>query len=191
MRPTRLIGHLLLWTGFLYGVFVVVRRTEVVGDPWSTINWPAYGAALLIAAGGVVQLRLTSKPLDDGGITYAQNVDQLARLLERIRARIGQWQQRASELDVYEVHRRIDQELSDDLAAFADLRASLIDAFGLDHYAGIMTEFALAERTINRMWSASADGYIDEVRACLERAVAHLESAQVRLDTARAAQQTP
>ena len=50
-----------------------------------------------------------------------------------------------------------------------------------------MTKFALAERTINRMSSASADGYVDEVDACLQRGVAHLELARGHLDAAQAA----
>ena len=185
MNASRLLGHVLLWIGFLCGAFIAVRRTEVADDPWSTISWPAYGAALAVAVAGVVQLRLTKKPADDGGATQTQNVDQLAVLLQRIHRQIGEWHHNADQLDVYRMHHDIDAKLSDDLAAFADLRESLIDAFGLEHYVHIMTEFALAERTINRMWSASADGYIDEVNACLTRASAHLEAAMERLDAAR------
>jgi hypothetical protein len=34
----------------------------------------------------------------------------------------------------------------------------------------VMSAFAAGERYINRVWSASTDGYIDEVRSYLERA---------------------
>jgi hypothetical protein len=98
----------------------------------------------------------------------------MAAILPRLRARLQLWQTDVGRLPVHEVHRRIDERLSDDLARFAELRESLIDAFGLADLAAVMTEFALAERTINRIWSASADGYIDEVDTRLERAVAHL-----------------
>jgi len=101
-----------------------------------------------------------------------------------LRARLQLWQTDVGRLPVHEVHRRIDERLSDDLARFAELRESLIDAFGLADLAAVMTEFALAERTINRIWSASADGYVDEVDACLQRAAAHLDLAIGRLDTA-------
>ena len=33
-----------------------------------------------------------------------------------------------------------------------------------------MTRFAAGERYLNRVWSASADGYIDEVNEYLEKA---------------------
>ena len=59
MNRIRLWGHLLLWTGFLAGAFVSVRRTEVPESPWSTISWPAYAVALFIATAGVVVLRNT------------------------------------------------------------------------------------------------------------------------------------
>jgi hypothetical protein len=76
----------------------------------------------------------------------------------------------------------------DDLGRFAELREVLVSEFGLDHYAKIMTEFALAERTINRVWSASADGYVDEVRTSLARAGSHVSAARQRLDEAIEAQ---
>jgi hypothetical protein len=40
----------------------------------------------------------------------------------------------------------------------------------LQRYADVMSRFATAERLINRSWSASVDGYVDEVWSCTERA---------------------
>jgi hypothetical protein len=187
MNAARLIGHVLLWIGFLGGAFVAVRSTEVDDNPWTTISWPAYGVAIAVAVAGVVQLRLTKNRLREATEDHAANVDELAAVLGRVRKRLAEWQTDDNQLDVYAVHHRIEEHLADDLATFADRRESLIDAFGLEHYANIMTEFALAERTINRMWSASADGYIDEVNACLTRAIEHLDAATSLLKTARAA----
>jgi len=34
----------------------------------------------------------------------------------------------------------------------------------------VMSSFAAGERYLNRVWSASADGYIDEVNAYLDKA---------------------
>jgi hypothetical protein len=41
--------------------------------------------------------------------------------------------------------------------------------FGLQSYADVMSAFAARERYINRVWSASTDGYVDEVRNYLDR----------------------
>ena len=46
----------------------------------------------------------------------------------------------------------------------------MIHVFGMQNYADVMSHFAAGERYINRVWSASTDGYVDEVRTYLERA---------------------
>ncbi len=187
MNVPRLCGHVLLWIGFLDGALVTVRSTEVPGDPWATIAWFEYAVALAVALAGVMILRTTKRSLRAGNGKHAGNVAEMKAALERLRDWLGTWQTDAGRMPVHEVHRAIDEHLTDDFALFADLRESLIDAFGLSGFAAVMTEFALAERTVNRIWSASADGYIDEVDACLPRAVAHLDHAIQRLDAALAA----
>lgn len=184
MNLTRICGHILLWTGFLVGAFVSVRSVEVPDAPWSTISWPAYVAALLAAIVGVVILRTTKRPVVVDSKGEAGAIDELSAILARLHATVEQWDKTSAKIPVYDVHGMIDEELADDLGRFADFREALIPEFGLDHYARIMTEFALAERTINRIWSASADGYVDEVQACLTRAVSHLSAARRRMDEA-------
>lgn len=185
MNVPRIIGHFLLWSGFLSGALLAVLRTEVPGRPWSTISWPAYGVALGIAVAGVVLLRSTKRTARLGSERHADDVEQLDAALNRLHKQLRLWQMGKEKPPVHDVHGQIDELLAPDLASFAELRESLIDAFGLQEYAGIMTHFALAERTINRMWSASADGYIDEVDVCLDRAIVHLENAIERLNEAR------
>jgi len=183
MNLPRWCGHVLLWIGFLGGALLAVRSSEISARPWSTISWPSYLLALAVAVAGVVVLRSTRRAARAASEQHAGDVAEMAAILPRLRAQLQHWQTADGRLPVHEVHRRIDERLSDDLARFAELRESLIDAFGLADFAAIMTEFALAERTINRIWSASADGYVDEVDACLQRAVAHLDLAIGRLNT--------
>lgn len=82
------------------------------------------------------------------------------------------------ELDVYDVHRRIDELVPDHLTRFVEARSSIANAFGLQGYADVMSHFAAGERYLNRVWSASADGYIDEVRGYLGRAEAQFVEAR-------------
>ena len=184
MNITRIAGHMLLWIGFLVGVFVTVRRVEKPAAPWSTIHWPAYGTALSVAVIGVIILRMTKRPVSVALDIQTGAIDELAAILTRLHSTVQRWSRTADQIPVYDFHDMIDEELADDLGRFAELRETLIPEFGLDYYAKIMTEFALAERTINRTWSASADGYVDEVRACLSRAAAHLSAARRRLEEA-------
>lgn len=51
--------------------------------------------------------------------------------------------------------------------------------FGLQNYADVMSAFAAGERYINRVWSASTDGYVDEVCAYLERATQQFREVRV------------
>jgi hypothetical protein len=76
---------------------------------------------------------------------------------------------------------RIDLKLRDDLRRFADARESMVHLFGLQSYADIMSSFAAGERYINRVWSASADGYDEEAETYLEKAAVQFEEAKQQL----------
>ena len=60
--------------------------------------------------------------------------------------------------------------MREDLANFAEARESIIHRYGSRSYAEIMSSFAAGERYINRVWSASTDGYVDEVGLYLGKA---------------------
>ncbi len=47
----------------------------------------------------------------------------------------------------------------------------MVPVFGMQNYADVMSNFAAGERYINRVWSASTDGYVDEVNLYLGRAL--------------------
>lgn len=51
--------------------------------------------------------------------------------------------------------------------------------FGLQNYADVMSAFAAGERYVNRVWSASTDGYVDEVRTYLIRATDQFRDARI------------
>ena len=80
----------------------------------------------------------------------------------------------------------IDDKLRNDLRRFADARESMVHLFGLQAYADIMSSFAAAERYLNRVWSASVDGYIDECHAYIGHSRAQFEAAEAKLSSLRA-----
>ena len=57
----------------------------------------------------------------------------------------------------------------------------MVHLFGLQTYADIMSSFAAGERYINRVWSASADGYDGEAATYLEKAATQFADAQQQL----------
>ena len=48
-------------------------------------------------------------------------------------------------------------------------------------FADVMNDFAVGERYLNRVWSASIDGYIDEVQEYLGRSKEQFISAQTKV----------
>jgi hypothetical protein len=56
-----------------------------------------------------------------------------------------------------------------------------VHLFGLQAYADIMSSFAAGERYINRVWSASADGYDVEAAKYLDKAAQQFAGTQEQL----------
>ena len=176
MSITRLAGHILLWCGFLVGAYLAVQHVENVADKWSTIRWPLYLAALAVGTIGVGLLRVTQKQ----AATHSDKLDADIKILDvsikNLLAELATMLENQKKTDVYQVHKLIDSQLMASIDNFVMARSTLIHTYGLREYAELMTDFSIAERNINRAWSASADGYIDEVWLSLERANRQLQT---------------
>lgn len=156
-------GHVLLWGGFLGGSLTALYRGTDI--PWAWfVGWMALGVL------GVIILRATSGHAAAHEHKVSADVETMRRSLAAVGDVLAGLIEAKDDSDVYDIHGAIDDRLVADLAAFADARESMIPRFGLDAYAEIMSRFAGGERMINRAWSASADGYVDEVWICLGRA---------------------
>ncbi len=100
-----------------------------------------------------------------------QAVDQLMGALVGMRP----------EEQMHHITDRLDGVQQTHLAAFVDARPELIGRYGIAGFARIMDSFAAAERTLNRAWSAAADGVLPAAIEALEIGMAHLEETQRRL----------
>ena len=171
----RLFGHFLMWAGVLAASFVSVSQ---VGE----ITWAAYGGAVAIGLVGVVLLRLTAKSALHQEHQINEDLATMRSALSNIVRTLEELVEAGETIDVYGVKDRIDGDMAEPLTLFADARESMIPAFGLAHYAEVMTRFAGGERLVNRAWSASADGYLDEVVSCLRDALGQLGDAKERYE---------
>lgn len=175
----RTLGHISLWVGILAASFVSICEA-------AAIDWVWYALTGAVGLVGVVLLRLTAKAQVGQGDKLRADVEVMDVSLTALHTQLaGEIEKRA--LGVYDVHGWIDAELAGAIAKFVDARESLIPAQGMQVYADVMTRFAAGERMINRAWSASADGYIDEVWICLERAHKSFVDAHRTLATATGA----
>ncbi len=181
MNVQAILGQLLLWGGFLSGALAAVFRIKSIPNEWDTIPWHWFLWSLAAGIVGIVLFRTSRRGnASDEDIADA-DFALLAPALERLRQTIAQLLAELPQLAPSEIVKRIDDQCAEDFAEFVESRESIIRQQGLPAYANVMTEFAAAERAVNRAWSAAADGYLDEVATCLERARRLIVDAQEQL----------
>jgi hypothetical protein len=160
----RAIGYWMLAVGFLAGAFVSVR-TEA-----NAVAWTWFVPALLVAAAGVAMVRRSAHQETRQHATLSANIDRLRRAIDRIAGNIAHLDEEKEHLHPHDVHGRIDALFPADLAEFVEARETIAHIYGLRAYAEVMNAFAAGERYLNRVWSASVDCYVDDVREYLARA---------------------
>lgn len=172
-------GYLLLVFGIVAGIFVASLDV-------ATVNWRLFVPAVVLATVGTQQIRQGRRSAARDRHRLEADRRTLEGCLDTIVEHLRQLQEAGSRLSPFEVRHEIDRRLREHLERFADARATLAHLYGLQAYADIIGEFAAGERYVNRVWSASADGYIDEVSTYLDRARVQFEHARRRLQAVQA-----
>jgi hypothetical protein len=170
----RALGYLLITAGFLVGAYFAVR-TPVGLD---------LGPFLLGLAIGAVGIVLVRRDLRQAA-THAGRLSSdlstleasLERIVENVRVLDRDFDREGGSIDVYDLRHRIDERFPGDLARFVEARQSLAHRYGLQSYADVMNPFSAGERYLNRVWSTSTDGYIDEAHEYLGRSHEQFEDA--------------
>jgi len=173
------IGYILLAAGFLAGAYATALDVQ-------NVNWTLFVVAAFAAIAGLVLIKREASAHARSDEVLEVNRGELRDSLQNIVRDLGEIvsDQTAKGADLRD---RIDLKLRDDLRRFADARESMVHLFGLQTYADIMSSFAAGERYINRVWSASADGYDGEAATYLEKAATQFADAQQQLQQAAAA----
>jgi hypothetical protein len=165
------IALFLITAGFLLGAIFSVLSVD-------TVDWLPYGIALFFGFAGIVLLRRGAKAGAGDEHHVAGNIDTLQASLDNICANLDALVGRREDIPPHEFRFEIDRHFRADLSAFAASREAMQHAFGLQAYADIMSAFAAGERYINRVWTASADGYVDEVMTYLDKARRQFDEAR-------------
>lgn len=161
----KLIGFLLITVGFLAGALVSVVDQEQV-------RWGYFVPALVIGLAGVAVAYLARRRARSDDEKTTANMQVIQTSLADIVENITRLNDQKNSTNTYDVRHRIDELFLDNLANFVQARQSIAHVYGLTAYGDVMSSFAAGERYLNRVWSASADGYIDEVNAYLDKAQA-------------------
>ena len=178
MSGLSIAGQILLWVGFLSGSLATVFNLENVEDPWATIHWPWYIVSAVICVLGIVAIRMSKKSISAESVESAAQFETLPRTIKQLRTKVAELKKLQDQLRPSEIVKFIDDSLMDDLREFVDSRQAIVTHAGLHSFADVMTQFSAGERAINRAWSAAADGYVDEVAICLDRADTFFERTQ-------------
>lgn len=173
----KIAGFLLIVLGFLAGAYSTALDVD-------RVNWVLFVLALLAAVAGIVLVKRAESAHARSESVLANNRSELHESLENVVRDLDEMATR-SKPEGEALRAEIDNRLRADLRRFADARESMVHLYGLQAYADIMSSFAAGERYINRVWSASVDGYDREAEAYLQKA-AH-QFADARSQLARAA----
>jgi hypothetical protein len=157
------IGLLLVTLGFCAGALVAVLDQDKVA-------WNHFAIAAALGVAGVILMRSLDLRRKQDSALLTTHMDIIQASLGRIVTNITALNADKKNISTYDVHGQIDELFQDDRIAFVEARASISHRYGLQPYADVMSAFASAERYLNRVWSASADGYADEVNLYLGRA---------------------
>jgi hypothetical protein len=161
---------LLIMVSFLAGAFICVL------DP-TQVNWQWYVPVLVLGLVALIIYRKAHHGEARASHRLSGNLQILETSLANILQNLEALNANSANLPVYEARFEIDRLLRKDLNDFANARESMQHIFGLQGYADIMSAFAAGERYINRVWSASTDGYVDEVLSYLDRATRQFRDA--------------
>jgi hypothetical protein len=167
----RTLGFGLLVAGFLAGAYFASL------DPVVT-DWWRFVPSVAVAIAGVAILRVQQRLAATSSEKLSGDREILFTSLDNIVSNLDGLQRDRAALPAYELRFEVDRLFRDDLFRFADARGALVHLFGLQQYADIMSEFAAGERYLNRVWSASADGYADEASAYIDKAADQFRAAR-------------
>lgn len=165
------IGRLLVTVAFVVGAYLAsLHPTE--------INWVLFLPVMVLGVCGAVMVKRGQRAVAGHSSLLDGHRNDLQQSLDNIVAGLEQLNAGKLDIPTYEMRFEIDRRFRDDLTRFADARESLKTLFGLQAFADIMSSFAAGERYLNRIWSASTDGYQDEVLAYVEKSLHQFHDAR-------------
>jgi len=172
----QLIGKLMVGAAFLSGAFITSLDKNLV-------DWHMFLPVMVAGILGIIIIKKAEKKEAHSEGVLTTNLNNIEGSLNRIVENLIDINNKKADLPPYDIRFEVDKLFREDLTLFADSRKSLGHRYGLQPYAEVMSAFAAGERYINRVWSASADGYVDEVMEYLSKAQAQFIEARDKLQS--------
>ena len=169
--------------------FIAAALTAVVDE--DAVKWLWYIPALGLGVAGVAAIRIDDARHSKTEHHVASRIETVESSLEKITTNINKLNTEKHSINTYDMRHRIDELFVEDLDKFVGARESIAHRYGLTAYGEVMSSFAAGERYLNRVWSASADGYIDEVNTYLDRAQAQFAESLEKIRQFKAGTESP
>jgi hypothetical protein len=173
-------GYILIVITFLFGAYLTSLDPEKV-------MWEYFIPLVILGFVGVTLIKVSSKKATHTKERFSKNLSDIETSLNNIIQKLTQLNSQKNDINTYDIRHKIDELLIDDLNTFVEARETIGHAYSLQVYADVMSNFAGGERYLNRVWSASADGYIDEVNSTLDRALEQFKEAKEKLNAVKTA----
>jgi hypothetical protein len=120
-----------------------------------------------------------------GGDASAANANPVT-ILQQLQQSLSSILNDLDSLTEPDLQLRVDSAIDNHVTPLAESRHRIIDRFGMSHGAEILVATAYGERMLNRVWSAAADGYLDEARSSFREASIAFDEAAVMMSSADA-----
>lgn len=141
---------------------LIKRRVASLGSLWKAVYWPGYLMSIAIGISGAILIRSSGRGATDTDLHRQAGLEQMFATLQTLNTQIDRLIEALPQLAPEETVTWIDTHCAPLCADFADNRELMKSAFGLNGFAAVMSDFASGERFLNRVWSAAADGYMEE-----------------------------
>lgn len=156
-------------------------------DP-QLVDWTYFIPTIVVGFIGVALVQVGGKQEATEESKMAEDISIIETSIKNIVEKSSQLDADKAKINTYDMLHKIDDILLDDLNAFVASRESIKHVYSLQEYATVMSHYAAGERYLNRVWSASADGYIDEVNEYIGRAKDQFIETQKVLQTLKDSQ---
>ena len=169
------IGLALITISFIGGAYVSVLDAREV-------MWEFFAICFVGGFIGVAMARIATKKAATTDEVLTTNLGAVRESLKSIVDVVDGLRRESEHIGTYEMGAAIDDRAMGPINRFVESRESISHVFGLQAYADVMSHFAGGERYLNRVWSASADGYVNEVNEYLGRSLELFETALRKLE---------
>ncbi|MCK5074341.1 MAG: hypothetical protein KAQ98_13005 [Bacteriovoracaceae bacterium] len=107
----------------------------------------------------------------------ASSNDNPVTLIEKLQPNLTDLTSKIGNLDSDELCQEVDKLLDNYVLPFAEVRQTLVNMMGMSKGAQVLVTIAYGERMLNRVWSASADGHLEEAQNVYPDAVSAFQEA--------------